>query len=135
MPEMLAHPLGRLICLAGSDWREQMQHRPEEVVRYTVEQNGGDYTTTVIDLLSLFGRQQLTDRARCEIRQALLGQGVGTDPDLLTIDRSEAVRLFLLESASTWPSPLRSPIRRRGGATDFAPGRGRAGPHTPSSGC
>lgn len=74
-----------------------MAHRPEEVVRYTVEQSGGEYVTDVPDLLSLFKRRQLTDRARREIRDALQRQGVGTDPDLLAVQRSDRVRLFLLE--------------------------------------
>jgi hypothetical protein len=56
-----------------------MQPRPEEIARYTVEQNGGEYTTSVADLLALFGRKQLTDRARQETRDALASEQVGTD--------------------------------------------------------
>lgn len=75
-----------------------MGHRPEKIVRYTVEQNGGEYVTGVPDLLELFERQQLTDSARREIRDALLGQGVAAEPDLMTIERSDEVRLMLVES-------------------------------------
>ena len=76
-----------------------MEPRPEEVARYTVEQSGGEYTTNVSDLLGLFGRQQLTDLARREIRDALHSEGVGTDPDLLALERADQVRLFLLAHA------------------------------------
>jgi len=71
--------------------------RPEDVARYTVEQRGGEYVTDVPDLLSLFGRQQFTDSARRDLRQALHDVGVGTDPDLLVAERSDALRLFLLQ--------------------------------------
>jgi hypothetical protein len=37
--------------------REEMEHTPEQVARYTVEHNGGEYGTTVVDLLELFGRE------------------------------------------------------------------------------
>jgi hypothetical protein len=74
-----------------------MQHRPEEVARHTVEQNGGEYATDIPDLLSLFGHQQLTDAARQEVRQALQSVGVGTDPDLLVAQGRDSVRLFLLD--------------------------------------
>lgn len=84
-----------------------MQHRPEEVARYTVERNGGEYTTDITDVLSLFGRKQLTDAARKEVREALQAQRVGTDPDLLVAQRSDPVRLFLLEAG-----PVRPPARR-----------------------
>lgn len=82
-----------------------MQHRPEEVARNTIEQNGGEYTTGVIDLLALFGREHLTDRARWQIRQALLSQGVGSDPDLREVERSDSVRLFLVEEARAVVAP------------------------------
>jgi len=75
-------------------------YSPAEIVRYTVEQNGGEYTTDIPDLLSLFGRRQLTDKARRDIREALNGQGVGADPDLLTVVRDDHVRLFLLEQSA-----------------------------------
>lgn len=77
------------------------QHPPQEVARYTVEQNGGSYTTTTVDLLALFGRQQLTDQARQEIRSALAGEGVSTEPDVLIIERSQDIRLFLTERQPT----------------------------------
>jgi hypothetical protein len=100
-----------------------VHHRPEEVVRYTVEKNGGKYTATVLDVMSLFGRKQLTDRARWRIRQALLDQGVVTDPDLLVADRSEELRLFLGEPA---PGAAVAP-----GPPGVAPvGRGRLLPAT-----
>jgi hypothetical protein len=83
-----------------------MQHRPEEIARYTVEQNGGEYTTSVPDLLALFGRKQLTGSARVELRDALASEEVGTDPDLSEVRRSALVRLFLLESQQTGTAPI-----------------------------
>jgi hypothetical protein len=83
-----------------------MQSRPEEIARYTVEQNGGEYRASVPDLLALFGRKQLTDSARHEIRDALARQQVGTDPDLSEIRRSDVVRLFLLESQQIGAAPI-----------------------------
>jgi hypothetical protein len=70
--------------------------KPHEVARYTVEQSGGEYVTPLPDLLALFGRKQLTDRARDEIRGALAREGVGTEPDLFDVRRSDTVRLFLM---------------------------------------
>jgi hypothetical protein len=81
-----------------------MQHRPEEVARHTVEQNGGEYATDIPDLLSLFGHQQLTDAARQEIRQALQRAQVATDPDLLVAKGADSVRLFLLEVEQVRPA-------------------------------
>ena len=75
-------------------------HRPEAIARHTVQQNGGEYVTDVPDLLALFGRQQLTNAARRDVRAALQDVGVGTDPDLLVAKRSDAVRLFLLQRES-----------------------------------
>jgi hypothetical protein len=101
-----------------------MQHRPEEVARYTVERNGGEYTTDIPDLLSLFGRKQLTDAARQEVREALRQVHVGTDPDLLVAHRSDSVRLFVL-------APQR--IRAAAVAPDASGGRswvGRLRPRT-----
>jgi hypothetical protein len=77
-----------------------MARQPEEVVRYTVERSGGEYVTDVPDLLSLFNRRKLTDRARRDIRDALWREGVAAEPDLLTVERSEQVRLFLVERES-----------------------------------
>jgi hypothetical protein len=74
-----------------------MQPAPEQVARYTVDQNGGEYTTDVPDLLSHFGRQQLTDVAWREVRDALQSVGVGTDPDLWVASRTDAIRLFVAE--------------------------------------
>jgi hypothetical protein len=81
-------------------------YSPAEIARYTVEQNGGEYTTDIPELLSLFGRRQLTVKARQEIREALSGEGVGTEPDLLTVVRTDQVRLFLLERAAVAIAPL-----------------------------
>jgi predicted nucleic acid-binding Zn-ribbon protein len=72
-------------------------HRPEDIARYTVERNDGQYATDVPDLLSLFGRQQLNDAARQEVRTALRDVGVGTDPDLLVAQQFDQIRLFLLQ--------------------------------------
>jgi hypothetical protein len=85
----------------------QMKHRPEDVARYTVEQNGGEYTTSVRDLLALFGCEELTDRTRWQIDRALLTQGVQTDPELLETEESESVRLFLVEPAPAAVAPRR----------------------------
>jgi hypothetical protein len=74
-----------------------MQPTPEQIARHTVDQNGGEYTTDVPDLLALFGRQQLTDVARQEVREALDSVGVGTDPDLWVANRTDAIRLFVAE--------------------------------------
>jgi hypothetical protein len=74
-----------------------MSYPPEQVARYTVERNGGRYRTDVPDLLSLFGRKQLTVAARQELRDALWQQGVTTEPDLLTVERSDAIVLLLVE--------------------------------------
>jgi hypothetical protein len=93
-----------------------MEHRPEEVVRYTVEQSGGEYVTDVPDLLSLFKRRQLTKRARREIRDALERQGVAAEPDLLNVNRSDEVRLFLVERAPVAPAGVAgvvTPLARR----------------------
>jgi hypothetical protein len=90
-----------------------MAHRPEEVVRYTVEQSGGEYVTDVPDLLSLFKRRQLTDKARREMRYALQRQGVGAEPDLLAIQRSDRVRLFLLERQPVSAGAAFVPLARR----------------------
>src|SRR5215213_6039977 len=71
--------------------------RPQDVARYTVEQNGGEYVTDVPDLLSLFAQRQLNDATRREIRVALQGVGLGTDPDLFVAQESDPLRLFLLQ--------------------------------------
>jgi hypothetical protein len=78
-----------------------MARRPEEVIRSTVEQNGGEYVTDVPNLLAFFGRQQLTDQARQEMREALLQQGVFAEPDLLRIHIADKVRLFLVDYQTT----------------------------------
>jgi hypothetical protein len=74
-----------------------MSERPERVARRTVEQHGGSYTTDVPDLLSLFGRKQLTHRAREEVRAALHREGLDTDPDLLSVNRRAHIRLFVAD--------------------------------------
>jgi hypothetical protein len=86
-------------------------YSPAEIARYTVEQNGGEYTTDIPELLSLFGRRQLTVKARQEIREALSGEGIGTEPGLFTVVRTDQVRLFLLERAAVAmaPPPARQP--------------------------
>ena len=89
-----------------------MGHRPEEIARYTVEQNGGSYSTDVPDLLALFDRQQLTDTARHQVSDALRREGIGTDPDLSVIDRSQDVRLFVLQPATSW-MPIQKPPASR----------------------
>jgi hypothetical protein len=73
-----------------------MQSITEQIARNAVDRNGGEYTTDVPDLLKLFHRQQLSDPARHEIREALQSVGVGTDPDLLFARREEPIRLFLV---------------------------------------
>lgn len=78
-------------------WVEMNEIPPERVARHTVEQNGGEYITTVSDLLALFGRQNLTDGARAEIRDALGRSGVGTEPQLDRVERTDRVRLFLVQ--------------------------------------
>ena len=87
-----------------------MQSPPEQVARYTVERNGGEYTTDVPDLLELFGRENLTDAARREVRDALQSVDVGTDPDLFVAQRTDAVRLFLLERQRAWSTPASATV-------------------------
>jgi hypothetical protein len=82
------------------------RYSPAEIVRYTVEQNGGEYTAEIPELLSLFGRRQLTVKARQEIGETLRGEGVGVEPDLLTVVRTDQVRLFLLEQSAIATAPL-----------------------------
>jgi hypothetical protein len=83
--------------------------RPEEIVRFTVEQNGGEYVTGVPDLLAVFRRRQLTDRARREIRDALRRQAVGTEPDLMAVQRTDRVRLFLVDHSFAAAAPTGAP--------------------------
>jgi hypothetical protein len=82
-----------------------MQSPPEQVARYTVERNGGEYETDVADLLGLFGRENLTDAAREEVRTALQSVDIGTDPDLLVAQRADPIRLFVLDRQAAWHSP------------------------------
>ena len=104
-----------------------MQHRPEVIARYTVEQNGGEYSTEVLDLLSLFGRQKLTELARREIGDALLREGVATEPELDEVRRSDSVRLFLLESQQ---APRRATSLAPRGQRHVPPLVGRLRPRT-----
>jgi hypothetical protein len=93
-----------------------MQPTPELIARHTVDQNGGEYTTDVVDVLGLFGRQQLTEKARREIRDALQSVDVGTDPDLLVAERDDAIRLFVLQREWEMSGPrvgYSSPARTR----------------------
>lgn len=71
-------------------------HTPREIVRQTVEENGGEYVTTVAEVLALFGRQSLTDLARREMRGALQREGIGSEPAIETLERTDMVRLFLV---------------------------------------
>jgi hypothetical protein len=87
-----------------------VQHPPQDIVRHTVEQNGGSYSTDVADLLGLFGRENLTDKARAELTTALLDVGVGVEPHLFRVERDELVNLFLLD-------PERVPGSARGGGS------------------
>jgi hypothetical protein len=103
-----------------------MQPTPEQVARYTVDQNGGEYTTDVPDVLALFGRQQLTDAARREIRDALQSVEVGTDPDLLVAKPSDKIRLFLLQREWVAATPEKSRSRPSSTRT----WRERLRPHT-----
>jgi hypothetical protein len=70
--------------------------RPAEIARHTVERNGGEYWTSVVDLLSLFGYSELTDHEREEIRDALRAEQVGTDPGVFALETGDQVRLYLL---------------------------------------
>ena len=92
-----------------------MQPTPEQIARHTVDQNGGEYTTDVPDLLALFNRQQLTDTARREVQEALQSVGLGTDPDLWVATRTDQIRLFVTEqervSRAAVGSSSRSGIR------------------------
>jgi pyruvate/2-oxoglutarate dehydrogenase complex dihydrolipoamide acyltransferase (E2) component len=91
-----------------------MQPTPEQTARHTVDVNGGEYRTDVPDLLALFNRQQLTPAVRQEIRDALQSVGVGTDPDLLVAQPTDAIRLFVLQRHWVLSAPERVHPRSSG---------------------
>src|SRR5215208_2866186 len=86
-----------------------MRPTPEQIARHTVDENGGHYSTDVPDLLELFGRQQLTDKARQEVRDALQSVDVGTDPDLLVATRADTIRLFVVQREWVAAPPRTTP--------------------------
>jgi hypothetical protein len=90
-----------------------MQATPEQIARHTVDQNGGEYTTDAADLLELFNRQQLTETARKEVRDALESVGVGTDPDLFVATRADKIRLFVLQREWVEAAPSRTGWQER----------------------
>lgn len=85
------------------------QGDPAEIALATVEQNGESYRTDVRDLLGLFGRQQLTTKARLELTQELMRVGIAVRPDLSLVERNDPIELFILEpaAAATAPAPPR----------------------------
>lgn len=85
------------------------QGDPAEIALATVEQNGGSYRTDVRDLLSLFGRQQLTTKARLELTQELMRVGISVRPDLSLVERNDPIELSILApaAAATAPAPPR----------------------------
>ncbi len=70
-----------------------------------VEQNGRSYHTDVRDLLALFGRQQLTTKARLELSQELMRVGVAVRPDLSLVERNDPIELFILTPMPRMPQP------------------------------
>ena len=74
------------------------QHRPQDVARNTVEHYGGNHTTAVASLLGLFGRENLTDKARAELTMLLLDVGIAVEPDLFHVERDDLVNLFPVDS-------------------------------------
>ncbi len=103
-----------LILFVAERAPRTVQGDPAEVALHTVEQNGGTYRTDVSDLLGLFGRQQLTAKARSELGQRLAGVGIGVRPDLSLVERNDPVELYILEpataaTAAAPPQAARSP--------------------------
>ena len=88
------------------------QGDPAEIVRHTVELNGGTYQTDARDLLGLFGRENLTDKARSALTAALAGVGVGVRPDLSLIERTDPIELFMIEPAAAAAAQAPPPVRR-----------------------